>query len=127
LARYSTEMVAFEIELAVRLEEAEGVLRPYPGALSTVEGFRQMVAAQRDWMASYLESMGVQGSAPSGFTYPAGAGAGGALRRLQPPRPESELARAGIQGGERLLAMDGNEVHSIGDIQKELFVISIKH
>jgi S1-C subfamily serine protease len=36
---------------------------------------------------------------------------------LQPPRPESELARAGIQGGERLLAMDGSEVHSIWDIQ----------
>jgi len=28
---------------------------------------------------------------------------------LQPPKPDSELARAGVQGGERLLAIDGQE------------------
>ena len=221
LVRATTEMVAFETELAAKLEEEEQVLQPYPEALSTIEGFRQMVGAQRDRMAAYLESIGVKGRVPSGFTFPSGAGAAGALRRvsvafshgavsyamlvemafrlyepslrkiapehlkgyaratsavngllptvvarelsqeglhcacvcpmcgagacgcvavgtaivmtawqeatvpapalpgfsLQPPRPESELARAGIQGGERLLAMDGNEVHSIWDIQ----------
>jgi len=221
LVRATTEMVAFETELAAKLEEEEQVLQPYPEALSTIEGFRQMVGAQRDRMASYLDSTGVKGRAPSGFTFPSGAGAAGALRRvsvgfshaavsyavlvemafrlyepalreiapehlrayakatsavngllpsvvarelsqeglhcacicpmcgagacgcvavgraivmdawqeatvpapalpgfsLQPPRPESELARAGIQGGERLLAMDGKEVHSIWDIQ----------
>ncbi len=35
---------------------------------------------------------------------------------LQPPRPESELARAGVRGGERLLAVDGKEVRSVSDI-----------
>jgi hypothetical protein len=35
---------------------------------------------------------------------------------LQPPRPESELARAGVQGGELLLAVDGQQVHDRADI-----------
>jgi len=36
---------------------------------------------------------------------------------LQPPRPESELARAGVRGGERLLAVDGLDVCCVPDIQ----------
>ena len=36
---------------------------------------------------------------------------------LQPPKPESELARAGVRGGDRLLAVDGQEVRSVSDIQ----------
>jgi len=36
---------------------------------------------------------------------------------LQSPKPESELARAGVRGGERLLAVDGHEVRSVADIQ----------
>jgi len=36
---------------------------------------------------------------------------------LQPPKPESELARAGVRGGERLLAVDGLKVRSTSDIQ----------
>ena len=36
---------------------------------------------------------------------------------LQPPKPESELARAGVQGGDRLLAVDGQDVRSVRDIQ----------
>ncbi|MBU2600831.1 MAG: PDZ domain-containing protein [Actinobacteria bacterium] len=36
---------------------------------------------------------------------------------LQPPKPESELARAGVRGGDRLLAVDGQEVRSVRDIQ----------
>jgi membrane-associated protease RseP (regulator of RpoE activity) len=36
---------------------------------------------------------------------------------LQPPKPESELARAGVRGGDRLLAVDGQEVRSVADIQ----------
>jgi len=36
---------------------------------------------------------------------------------LQPPKPESELARAGVRGAERLLAVDGQEVRSVSDIQ----------
>jgi len=35
---------------------------------------------------------------------------------LQPPRPESELARAGVQGGELLLALDGQEVPSRAEV-----------
>jgi hypothetical protein len=36
---------------------------------------------------------------------------------LQPPKPDSELARAGILGGDRLLAVDGREVHSFTEVQ----------
>jgi S1-C subfamily serine protease len=36
---------------------------------------------------------------------------------LQRPKPESELARAGVRGGDRLLAVDGQEVRSVRDIQ----------
>jgi membrane-associated protease RseP (regulator of RpoE activity) len=36
---------------------------------------------------------------------------------LQPPKPESGLARAGVRGGDRLLAVDGQEVRSVSDIQ----------
>jgi S1-C subfamily serine protease len=36
---------------------------------------------------------------------------------LQSPKPESELARAGVRGGDRLLAVDGQEVRFVADIQ----------
>ena len=36
---------------------------------------------------------------------------------LQPPRSGSPLALAGIQGGDRLLEVDGQRVDSIGEIQ----------
>ena len=36
---------------------------------------------------------------------------------LQPPKPESEVARAGVRGGDRLLAVDAQEVRSVADIQ----------
>lgn len=36
---------------------------------------------------------------------------------LQVPKPESELARAGVCGGERLLAVDGQEVRTIPEMQ----------
>jgi hypothetical protein len=36
---------------------------------------------------------------------------------LQPPKPESELARAGVQGGELLLAVDGQQVRALAEIQ----------
>jgi hypothetical protein len=36
---------------------------------------------------------------------------------IQAPRPESELARAGVGTGERLLAVDGQEVNDFRDIQ----------
>jgi len=36
---------------------------------------------------------------------------------IQPPRPDSGLARAGLQGGERLLSIDGQEVRAIPEMQ----------
>lgn len=36
---------------------------------------------------------------------------------LQPPKPNSELARAGVQGGERLLAIDGQEARGLPEMQ----------
>ena len=39
---------------------------------------------------------------------------------LQPPTPESELARAGVQGGELLLAVDGQQVCTSTEIQAAL-------
>lgn len=36
---------------------------------------------------------------------------------LQPPKPNSELARTGVQGGERLLAVDGQEARALPDMQ----------
>lgn len=43
-------------------------------------------------------------SAPEGFV-------------LQAPRPESELAQAGVQGGDLLIAIDGQPVRAVADIQ----------
>ena len=39
---------------------------------------------------------------------------------LQPPKPESELARAEVQGGELLLAVDGQQVRTTDEIQAAL-------
>jgi hypothetical protein len=39
---------------------------------------------------------------------------------LQFPRPGSELARAGVQGGDLLLAVDGQQVYTTGEIQVAL-------
>jgi hypothetical protein len=39
---------------------------------------------------------------------------------LQSPRPGSELARAGVQGGELILAVDGQQVHGRVEIQAAL-------
>jgi len=39
---------------------------------------------------------------------------------IQPPRPESGLAKAGLQGGERLLSIDGQEVRAIPEMQAAL-------
>ena len=36
---------------------------------------------------------------------------------LQNPRPESQLARAGVQGGERVLAVDGQQVRDFWEVQ----------
>ena len=36
---------------------------------------------------------------------------------LQLPKPESELARGGVRGGERLLAVDGQEVRTLPEMQ----------
>lgn len=36
---------------------------------------------------------------------------------IQPPKPDSGLARAGLQGGERLLSIDGQEVRAIPEMQ----------
>ncbi len=39
---------------------------------------------------------------------------------LLPPRPESELARAGVQGGELVLAVDGQQVRGRQEVQDAL-------
>jgi hypothetical protein len=39
---------------------------------------------------------------------------------LLPPKPESELARAGVQGGELLLAVDGQQVRGRQEVQDAL-------
>jgi hypothetical protein len=59
-------------------------------------GTQTLIAAWRD--------AGAAESTPPGFV-------------LQPPKPESELARAGVQGGELLLAVDGQQVRVVADIQ----------
>ena len=48
-------------------------------------------------------------------TAPAGEAAPGFP--LQPPRSGSPLVLAGVQGGDRLLEVDGQRVDSIGEIQ----------
>lgn len=53
-----TELIAFESDLAARLEGEQEVLRPYPEALAVIEGFRPTVHAQRDRLVSYLEGIG---------------------------------------------------------------------
>jgi hypothetical protein len=39
---------------------------------------------------------------------------------LQSPRPESELARAGVQSGDLILAVDGHQVHGRVEVQAAL-------
>ena len=39
---------------------------------------------------------------------------------LVPPKPESELARAGVQGGELVLAVDGEQVRGRAEVQAAL-------
>jgi S1-C subfamily serine protease len=39
---------------------------------------------------------------------------------ILPPKPESELARAGVQGGELVLAVDGQQVHGRQEVQAAL-------
>lgn len=39
---------------------------------------------------------------------------------LLPPKPESELARAGVQGGELVLAVDGQQVRDRAEVQAAL-------
>lgn len=55
---------------------------------------------------SWRDSAPVE-SAPPGFV-------------LLPPRPQSELARVGVQGGDVLLAVDGQQVRTTTQIQVEL-------
>jgi membrane-associated protease RseP (regulator of RpoE activity) len=221
LGRMTAELFAFEAGLAAWLEQEREAVRPHPEALAIIERFVPIVGAQRDQLAAYLKSTGVEESGTSGFTFNTAIGVSGALRRvsdafnhgtmsyvmlyemalrlyepplreiapkhlkvyvdggaevsrllptvvawelaqdglycscvcpmcglgacgcvafgtqtlasvwreaigpevaqpgffLQPPKPESELARAGMQGGERLLAVDGHEVRFVADIQ----------
>lgn len=217
----TTELLAFETDLAARLEQERQVVHAHPEGLATVERFEPMVQAQRDRLAAYLKGIGAEESSAGGFAFSSATGVSEALRRvsvafshgamgyavlyetalrlyepalreiapkhlkayvdaasevnrllpavvawelsqgglhcscicpmcglgacgcvavgtrtlvgvwreaidaesalpgfgLQPPKPESELARAGIRGGERLLAIDGQEVRSVADIQ----------
>jgi PDZ domain len=39
---------------------------------------------------------------------------------LQSPRPQSELARTGVQGGDLVLAVDGQQVHGRAEVQAAL-------
>ena len=48
-------------------------------------------------------------------TAPAAEGAPGLL--LQPPRPDSDLARTGLRGGELLLALDDRPIRDFTDVQ----------
>ncbi len=48
-------------------------------------------------------------------TTPGGEGARGFP--LQPPRSDSHLALAGVQGGDRLLKVDGQEVQAVAEVQ----------
>lgn len=221
LRRATTELIAFETDLAARLGQDRQVVHVHPEALGAIERFAPMVQAQRDRLAAYLKGIGAD--EPSGVvsrsTPPSGVS--GALRNvgvafndgamryaalhemalrlyepalreiapkhlkayveatsavnrllpavvawelaqsgahcscicpmcglgacgcvavatqtlltawrdasaveatvpgfgLQAPKPESELAKAGVRGGERLLAVDGQEVRSVAEIQ----------
>jgi len=62
-------------------------------------GTETLIAAWRDAVPTEAE--------PPGFA-------------LQSPKPESELARAGVQDGELLLAVDGQQVRTTDEIQDAL-------
>src|SRR5512147_134007 len=214
MRRVTSELLAFEAKLVSWLEQEREAVQPHPEARAFIERFIPIVGVQRDELAAYLESTGVEESGVSGFTFDSAIGVSETLRRvsdafnhgaisyvvlremslklyeptlreiapkhlkayvdggaevsrllpavvawelaqdglhcscicpmcglgvcgcvavgaqtlanawhevidpqaaqagflLQPPKPESELARAGLQGGERLLAVDGQEV-----------------
>ena len=221
LRRATTELIAFETDLAARLEQCRQVARAHPEALGAIERSAPMVQAQCDRLAAYLKGIGdgePRGVAshsvlPSGVSEALrGAGvafndgamryatlfemalrlyepalreiapkhlkayvdAASAVNRLLPtvaawelaqgglhcacicpmcglgvcgcvafgtqtllaawrdasgaeaampgfglqaPKPESELAKAGVRDGDRLLAVDGQEVRSVAEIQ----------
>jgi hypothetical protein len=228
IRRTVAELVAFESEMAGRLERAQQLFSGHPDAFATIQRLRPMVQTHRDQLATYLKDSG--GSGPSGeLTSPqaasreanalsevlrdlclalhhlalsyamlhevaarlyeprlreiapeylkahadaalstarllpgvvawqlardglhcactcamCGVGACGCVAWateslidawrdaapteseppgfvLQPPRPGSELARAGVQGGELVLAVDGQQVHGRVEVQAAL-------
>ena len=124
-------------EMALRLydpplrELAPKHLRDYADAAQTINQLIAGVAA-RELADVGLEcqcicpmcSMGVCGCVSLGTatlntawreTAPSGDAARGFL--IQPPKSDSELTAAGVQGGDRLLEVDGQAVTAVGEIQ----------
>jgi len=221
LSRATSEMVAFETNLATRLRQERETVQTHAEVLAAMERFGAMVEAQRDRLVAYVESLGTREHSADSFAFGSGTGVSATLRHfgsafsygamsygvlyemalrlyepalreiapkhlkayvnaiatlnqllpsvvawelaqvglqcacicpmcsigacgcvamgtqtlvtawrevftvesappgfgLQPPKPESQLARAGIRGGDRLLAVDGQEVRSVRDVQ----------
>ncbi len=66
IRRSVAEVVAFEGEVAGRLERAQQLSSGYPDALAAIQRLQPMVQTHRDQLASYLKDSG--GAEPSGET-----------------------------------------------------------
>lgn len=66
IRRSVAELVAFEDEVAGRLERAQQLSSGYPDALAAIQRLRPMVQTHRDQLAAYLKDSG--GVEPSGET-----------------------------------------------------------
>ncbi len=66
IRRSVAELVAFEDEVAGRLEQAQQLSSGYPDALATIQRLRPMVQMHRDQLAIYLKD--TCGAEPSGET-----------------------------------------------------------
>jgi hypothetical protein len=64
--RTVAELVAFESEVAGRLERAQQLSSGYPDALAAIQRLRPMVQIHRDQLATYLKDSG--GAEPNGET-----------------------------------------------------------
>jgi hypothetical protein len=128
---------AMAYELALRLYEprlremAPKHLKAHSdAALSIAQLLPEVVAWQLDRVGIHCEcicpmcSLGACGCVEYGtqtltdaWRGPVRADAGLPGFVLQPPRPESQLAQAGVRGGDRLLTVDGQGVSAFDEVQ----------
>src|SRR2546426_7374091 len=82
LSRATSEMVAFETNLATRLKQERETVQTHAEVSAAIDRFGAMVEAQRDRLTTYLESLGTGEHSADSFAFNSGIGVSAMLRRL---------------------------------------------